>query len=338
VGSVESPYDWLSQVKTELLACDEVPLMGETPDFPWEDFNSRLSQCFKVDNIKIAAKESRWRSADDLFAGLGDDLQTINVVFSPIEGCMSWLMSAHDFYILMTYLLFQDCSKEVSVQDEDLRHGIYRFLALEVIHTLDTLHYASGLAARISADSKLPVAPAFCIDVSMEMGRHTSWGRLVIQEDFRKGWKKYFTLSKPLILSEALAEKIDVVLSIEAGKVQMSLDEWTGVSPGDCIILDTCSLEPGTDKDTVVFTLNGKPFYRGRLTEKGIEILEVSAFSSNDSRIEEYSDSEIEQSSTSHILPRNDIVDNEDSDAGEDFDEEESFDDDENSEDDLDDI
>lgn len=274
-SSVSVPYAWLKTLAPTLLELDEVPLFGNTPHFPWEQFSSFFSTYFEVNELSIEPGELRWRTHEELFIGLEENLDPVNISVSALDGNVTWLMGQRDISLAMSALLTKNMDPTLQVIDLDLQEGFYEFLAIEAIHILSQIEFDKTLTPHILKDKALPSGPALCLDVKISLYQHTLWGRLVISPDFRRSWKEHYAERKLTTqLSQALAQKLSVVLNLEAGKTQLTLDEWKQISPGDFVMLDQCSIEPGQEKGRVWITLNGALLFRARVKSGSLKILE----------------------------------------------------------------
>ncbi|MBT3394740.1 MAG: hypothetical protein HN411_06530 [Waddliaceae bacterium] len=274
----EPLYVRLEQVEQTLLQRDEIPLFGETPKFLWDSFATQLSRSLQIDNFSITQQKAEWRSAQTITEGFADDAKPLHIIFSPLQGSVCWLMNDADITNLMTELLFKDTTKKVFDENAEFKKGFLRFITLEVLNTFSTIKFAEELTPVISAEEGVPQEDAYCIDVAITLGQQKALGRVVITTPFREAWKKQFSPKKPTAIPQDIARKMDVVLHIEAGSTTMTLHQWQEASVGDCILLDSCSLDPGGERDTVTLTFDGRPFYRAKVTPKGIEIQETATF------------------------------------------------------------
>jgi flagellar motor switch protein FliN/FliY len=84
----------------------------------------------------------------------------------------------------------------------------------------------------------------------------------------------YLQLQGTTIYSSPLADQLSVIVHLEAGKVSLKPSEWKKITPGDLILLDTCSIDPDEDKGRIQLVINGFPFFRGKIKEGNIKILE----------------------------------------------------------------
>ncbi len=281
MDETKKAYDLLRQLQEELLELDEVPLLGlASPQFPVDELQIALRDHFKAKAVEIHVTESKWRSIEELSFGIGEQPVITSLTYAPIEGRVCWVMSSHDSSLLAKLLMFRDL-EELSLHelhDEHLRLGLSRYCMLEVLHILENCSFVETLAPRISEDGSLPESSSFCYDVSFSVNGTTVLGRLMIPQEFQRSWKRYFTPKKPTTLPAGIAEKVDVVLGIEVGRIKLSFTQWSQVKKGDCLILDTYSFDPERENNTVLLSYNGTPYFRGSIVERGVEIVDSPVF------------------------------------------------------------
>ncbi|MGM0439845.1 MAG: hypothetical protein ACQEP8_01865 [Chlamydiota bacterium] len=272
-----NPSDYMTQLEQELLERDEVPLLGEPPSFPWEAVEQGGETLFQQ-NIELTHREWRWRDADNLQEGLGEQQEVVHFVTSPLEGRVAWFLSEKDIEVLFDQLLLGQASQESIIIDPGFRQGFYRFMIIEVFHILDKAGFPGDLSLRVAGNQESFRGPALCIDVGITIADTTIWGRLALEDRFRRQWAAHYAPQRPTSLSKELARKIDVTVVLEAGRTTLSPQDWKQLEVGDCVLLDQCGLEPGTDKNSVVLSLEGKPFLRGNLVEGGVQLEEYGVF------------------------------------------------------------
>ncbi len=298
------PFDWIKQLPLSILQSDEVPLFGHTPPFPWENLGHELSTVFHIDNIRIQPSEHQWQTPDQLLANM-PDAPLLLCSFAPLEGALIWAMSNQDIEILMKHLLAQQADEFASI-DPDFQKGFYKFLAAQVIQTINKLDFDRNLSPTLhESDISLPDQPAFCIDVTISIGESTAHGRAIIPNALRQSWKERYADRKlGLAYDNPLSQKVQAIVHLEAGKVELTPDELSKIRPGDFIVLDTCSFDLESDKGRIIMTANGVPLFRARLKHGSIKILEfpfyheVDTSMKNDKDDDEFEDaheSELEE-------------------------------------------
>lgn len=269
------PYDWLKQIPTALLQLDEIPLIGFPPPFPWEELSKSLGETFQVPDFKIQASPFEWRTEEELLIGLGDHLTPLVCVIPSLEGHLTWLMADEDVHRLMSLLLNDDHHEHDVLEDEFLQ-GFYYFSAYEVIHALTKLPFGSSLSPQIQQEAALPSQASLCSDINIHLRGKVLSGRLIVSPELRKTWKeRHAERSLELPLQSSLAEKLTIAVHIEAGRTSIKPSEWNAVNLGDLVLLDSCTVRPDDAKGgRVTLTVNGMPFFIGKLKDGNIKILD----------------------------------------------------------------
>ncbi len=269
------PYDWIKQIPTALLQLDEIPLFGSPPSFPWEELSKGMSEVFQIADFQILPEPFQWRNLEQLFAGIEENPTLLTITVPSLEGNLSWIMTREDTHRLMT-LLLNDNHSEYDVLEDDFLQGFYYFTAYEVIHLITKLPFANSLSPEIQKNGSLPQEASLCADIKIHLRGKTLVGRVLISPDLRRSWKeKYAERSLDLPLHSALAEKLTLPVHIEVGKTSLKQSEWKNVHPGDFIVLDTCTVKPYDEKGgTVTLTINGRPFYIGKIKDGNIKLLD----------------------------------------------------------------
>lgn len=269
------PYDWLKQIPTALLQLDEIPLIGFPPPFPWRELSKEMGDVFQIPDFNIEAMPFQWRTAEELFSGLGDDLTPLVCTIPSLEGNLCWVMASEDVHRLMS-LLLNDQYHEHDVLEDEFLQGFYYFSAYEVVHVLTKLPFASSLSPQIQKEGVLPHEASLCADIKIQLRGKILTGRVIISPALRRSWKeKHAERTLELPVHSSLAENLNIAVHIEAGRTSMTTTEWKTVHPGDFILLDSCTVKPYDEKGgRVTLTINGMPFYIGKIKDGNIKILD----------------------------------------------------------------
>jgi flagellar motor switch protein FliN/FliY len=282
------PYEWLKEVPTALLRLDDIPLLGFPPEFPWSEFNEKLSKTFQTENIKIEPLELSWRSQKDLFSALGQDLIPIQFQIPSLDGDIYAVFAKRDIHLIMS-LLIANQKEPLDIIDPDFQAGFIHFLAYEVLNIFNQCNFDKSLNPHIGEkndqtdeeikEELLKRESSLCQDVSFSLEGSAFIFRLIISNDFRKSWKeKYAARTLEIPLQSQLAKKIFIPVALEAGKISLTLSEWKQIKVGDFLLLDFCSLDPENNKGRITLTVNGNRFFRARLKPGSIKILEHPLF------------------------------------------------------------
>ncbi len=282
------PYDWLKEVPTALLQLDDIPLLGFPPVFPWDEFNQKLKESFQTEELEVKPLELKWRSRDDLFEGLGQDLIPIHFQIPSLEGDLTAIFAKRDINLMMSLLLAKQ-KEPLDIIDEEFQDGFIHFLAYEMIYIFNQCNFDKSLNPHVAEKKEnhaeeikemlLKRESTLCQDISLQIDGSNFILRLCLSNEFRKSWKeKYAARTLDVPLQSNLAKKIHIPVALEAGKVSLSLSEWKKISVGDFLLLDACSLDPTNDKGRVMLTVNGNRFFRARFKDGTLKILEHPLF------------------------------------------------------------
>lgn len=266
------PYDWLKSIPSALLKLDGIPLLASHAEFPWEKFSKELAKNLQVQSLKITPHEPQWRSAEELTQDFGDHAFPLNITVPSFEGALTWIMAEKDIRHLMSALLNQG-NDDLAFIHPDYVEGFYRFAAQEVLFVLSQLKFMPAISPQINDERIVPKEPCLCLDIQIDVQNQPLKGRLLISPEMRHSWIQAQS-GRSLEIPDHFSEKIFIQLAIEAGRTTLSLNEWKHVAPGDFVILDSCSLVPGDEKGRVMLTLNETPFFRAKIKQGSLKLLE----------------------------------------------------------------
>lgn len=266
---------WLRKIPGDLYHLDEKPLLGFPPDFPWENFSHEIAASLQISSLSINPGSPQWHLEADLFQGLGDHLKALSLSVSPLSGSLWWIMSEQSVARLMHVLLSKDSKTFTETIDESFFKAFYQFLGAEAINAFEKVNFDKKLIPNILKESTLPSEACLGVDITISLDQEVIYGRLLLSQMFRKSWaQRYLQQQNSLALSSPIADSLDVTIHIEAGKVHLKPSEWKQIVPGDFVILDSCSLDPSEDKGRVMLVINGTPFFRAKIKQGSLKILE----------------------------------------------------------------
>jgi flagellar motor switch protein FliN len=268
------PYDWLKKIPSSLAQMDDVPLWGSSPSFPYKEFSSKFSNLFQINHLNIQSEAPQWRTPENLLEGMSDHVIPIHFAVSKVEGEACVLINQQDVDHLINLLLTQGTSP-LALSDPGIKKGFIHFLALETAQIINQINFDQTLNPQILEKVDLPSENSVCIDLSIELKERTFWTRLVLSPQFQRSWKeRYSVRSNKLAIPSPLAQKLEVIVSLEAGKTQMTLTEWKQIALGDFLILDSCTYMPDEEKGRVLLTIEGTSLFRAKLKAGSLKILE----------------------------------------------------------------
>lgn len=273
-----SPYDWVRTIKPNLKQLDAVPLTGTAIPFPWGELSKRLAAVFEHPTFSIRPGEVAWRAKESLFEGLEQSPRPFQFTLPSLQGNAWWLIPNYALLKLAGSLL-TDADHRTDLLDETVTGTFVQFLLYEVLFQIEQLPTSTILSPVLNAVSTLPDEDALCRDIEISIDSQTLFSRLVISPELRQSWVEYHHQHHAQIaLNEELAKIVDVTLHIEIGKTDLTLQEWSTVELGDCLLLDHCSLKPDTFEGKVLLTIDRRETLRAKLKDGNLKILELPVY------------------------------------------------------------
>ncbi len=291
----DTTYDWIKKIPGSLLEHDELPLLGSPPQFPWDGFIAKLSETFPNNTITVESSEPKWLSEDELFSGLGTPTKFLAMTISSLEGNVYWALAEEELARLMGALLGN------AVTDPEYLEGFHHFLALEAINAARKGGFDSHLSVQLMTADEKPSGTQLGFDITITLNGSAFTGRLFINTTLSTSLKNhYYKESEKALYNSELAEKINVLASLEVGSTKLTPKEWSTVSLGDFVILDNCHFKPGDNKGIVMLSYKGKPLFIAKLQEDGtVKLSERSLYNEvkmdNNEHEDEFEDEEFEE-------------------------------------------
>lgn len=272
---LNQPYHWLKQIPGDLWQQDESPLLGYSPPFPWNDMAAYISKTLELGSLEVQPGEWQWRPQEELLAGLGNKLKSIPLNIAPLAGSLYWVMPEHEAKRLVNLLMMRHASFPLEHIDEAFYIATERFLAIEALSAWEKVYLNGTFSPAMLDGDELPSEHCLCLDVTIKHGQENIHGRLFLSKTFRKSWMQHFAEGPANFLSESPnAERFETLVQLEAGKVHLSPAEWKNIHVGDLVLLDSCSLDPDEDKGRIMLVINGIPFFRAKIKQGSVKILE----------------------------------------------------------------
>lgn len=269
-------FNWLRKIPGELFKLDEKPLLGFPPPFPWDKFSDELNKSLQGNGITVTPGQVEWLAATDLFKGLGEKLKGLVLTVAPLQGPVWWVMSEKAVNLIVDLLIAKQPERNITgIIDEDFLNAYLQFIAIEAISAFEKTDFDKKLSITINEANELPKDPCLGIDVTIKLKDDTIYGRLLLSQAFKKAWaQKYAQQQKKMALESPMADSLDVLVHLEAGKIDLKPSEWKQLAIGDFVLIDSCSLDPDEDKGRVMLVINGTPCFRAKIKQGSLKILE----------------------------------------------------------------
>lgn len=269
----EQAFAWLKTIPRDLFALDEKPLFGSAPSFSWQGLSEQLKKNLQLSSLTIECGDWQWRNKESLYDGFGEAVSPLSFMVTPLEGLVWWIMPQQELPLLIEMLLMQKEGK-TSILDHDLLQAVYRFITLEVIQAVDNGLADKKLSLTLVENHPLPMIHCLSADITITTQQKLFHGRLLLSPEFRKSWSQHYLQQPQNILNTEIAESIQLIVHMEAGRVSLKPSEWKEIHVGDFLFLDSCSLNPEEDKGRVMLTVDDTPFFRARIKQGNLKILE----------------------------------------------------------------
>lgn len=267
---------WIKRIPGDLISLDEKPLFGSPPPFPLDGFASQIAAVFQLKNVKFQPENWKWLPADQLYNGFGDNLKITPLHLTPVEGQLWWVMSQADFNRMLTNMVAID---GLNALDPEIHDALSTFFTIQVMEAFTKCDFDKKLSLQILNEPTKPASACLSIDITITAGDTTFPSRLLLSPEFRHNWKeRYIQDAKKLMLESPLADSLEVVVHLEAGRLNISIEEWDQLQQGDFVVLENCSLDPNEDKGRVMLVINGTPFFRAKLKQGNLKILEYPLY------------------------------------------------------------
>lgn len=271
------PYEWIRKIPESIAKADTIPLLGDPPPFPWENLAEDLKKLLELQSLEITPSEFSWAEEGSATKGMGSPLAIKKFSIASLEGNFFVAMQEAEIAQIMDQLLLK--GNKLAPLDDQFQSAFLDFLTLEIMHSIQQIGHAPELLPKLEEDCEIPNTPMLIMDLSLKADTFQASPRLLITAEMNHSLKKHYAKSRagdPL--KPPLSEQCDLIVHMEAGKTSLSQDQWKEVKPGDFILLERCSLNPGENTGTVTMTLKGHPILRGNIQDGNIKILENPLF------------------------------------------------------------
>lgn len=266
------PYSWLSHVSEEVKNLDSIPLLGSPPPFPWEEYSAILSKSFQINDLKIIPGETKWREKEDLLTRLGKTPICYPLSVSPLEDSIYFAIPKEELRELLLLSIHSEPDLAL-LEQEQLLNEFYKFVILEAALSLAKVKFDPSLSVQLEEVAEIPDTTCLCIDIEIHTPSKTFQARLLCTPTFQKSFQKKYT-SPSLSYPPGLSEVVSVPVHVVCGSATLSRKEWKACSPGDFLVLDSCTIDPSQDKARVVLMVQDTPLFRGKIKDGNIKILE----------------------------------------------------------------
>jgi type III secretion system YscQ/HrcQ family protein len=271
-------FAWARKVDAALWQLDKVPLAGNAPVLNFHRISEAIATYFQSSGLSIDRGDCSWCETSVMKEELGSNVISINITVAPLSGSLVWLMGREDVGHLADGLMCGKIRKSMA-QSEVLQEGFYRYLVIQALDALQQIEPLQNFSLRINDDAGFDAKTAYCIDIKLSYEKRSYWGCLAISSTFLTSWQRHFaSMREPFSLS-SMASSIETPLSICAGRVTLSQDEWKHLEAGDFVLLDRWGYDPVRHEGIVIMMLGSQPLFSLGVHNNKLKVLDyVSAY------------------------------------------------------------
>jgi len=270
------PSNWIKHVESLVVQSKDVPMWGAVPSFPWKEFMKEFASSLNVSKLKLSSGTAEWKKGATTLSGLGRSPLQLAIEFSPLQGNFSLVFPSEDFSKLSSWVINPKAGNE-GFSDPYLQKGFFRYLSLEAMMVMDRMQIYQGLTPKL-IEKPLETEDAYCIDIAIQRGEETIWGRIICPTLFQESFKKHFSGDWNFSLPSHLYEELLLDLNLSVGETKLSQDSWKKLEEGDLLLLDFCSYYPNLKKGTFQLQFDNTPLFQVKPKEESIKILDYAHY------------------------------------------------------------
>ncbi|MCH9614300.1 MAG: hypothetical protein SP1CHLAM54_17420 [Chlamydiia bacterium] len=261
---------YTKKIESIVSASKLVPMWGEVPNFPWDEFTEKLKTSLEIEDLTLNVGKSNWRDQHELTSGLGADPTKIAINLTPLTDPCFLVIPQEDLTRLSTWMLGSE-----TFTDQDLQKGFFEFATLHALASTDQLAIFHQLSPKID-DAPFTKQSAYTVDVALMHQSETIWCRLVLPESFHSAILDHYKNHMPPLHGSPVAQEASVTIALNAGRVSLDLEDFKEIEVGDFVLLDQTTYHPSTEKGMLQLTLEGTPLFQVKLKDGELKVLDFA--------------------------------------------------------------
>ncbi|MBM3199279.1 MAG: hypothetical protein FJZ58_08550, partial [Chlamydiae bacterium] len=284
---------WLRHIIHDISSCQQVPLWGFCPLFPWQKVQERLQQELENTSFSFLPSTCTLTQPEEFLTPFGRKPRTVCFQLSPLPGHVFWVISSETLSQLVALSL--EKTAQNGIDDEQFQEGFYYFLLLQICDQITKEKTYNSLQIQWIEEQDLPTHACLTVDVPFQICEHTLMGRFIVSSPLHKAFSSHFP---PMPVTQSLSpisSQIDASLSLEIGSCSLAPSEWNGVQPGDFLLLDRCSYDPVTQSGTGTLSLEQTPCFIVKFKQHNIKILDYATYQGEVDNMKEIEGSDFEE-------------------------------------------
>lgn len=228
--------DWLQIIPEEIAnRWQSFPFLGRSPPFDWSQLEAKLKEHPELADVQIFASAASWRNPAE---GLPASCARADIGLSGLSGTLQCLLPQEHIDQLLHLML-----GDQPLDNSALRNAFLRYCVISALHFVGPIAPLNAFAltlASVDLEKSAPedLAPALCIDLTIQKGEQTLLARLVLDAPFVTSWKDHWRGKAPMEIDASAAESTNLTLQLLAGQVALLPEDVQSLKVGDWVCLD----------------------------------------------------------------------------------------------------
>lgn len=270
-----TPWKWLKTISKALYDLDKTPLLGYSPEFPFEKFATDFASSLGLADCSVLPGELSWRDAEQLCSGIAAPHFWTEIALTGIDGTCFLVASRSDIQAMMNTVLGIK-SEDLENQKDELINSFHRFLTAHSLELINNVDFDKRIAVRAQSFEKKNVEAMLCQDLQMKTGHERFLFRLCMPASFLESWRTFFKApQKTLPPTKERLEQAFVTVHLEAARLNMTLNELLQIRPGDFVVCDQALYIPNSEQNHVVARVGNKPLFLAEHKDGSLKVLEI---------------------------------------------------------------
>ncbi|NGX56141.1 MAG: hypothetical protein K1060chlam5_00376 [Candidatus Anoxychlamydiales bacterium] len=268
---MQTNYSWLKQIDKSLLNLSNIPLLRIKP-FNFDEFSSLIANKFKLDTLKIISKKPSVKSLEEATDSF-KDYTYLSFESKDLDGTIFLLLSNEDIDILTQNLI---APNEKPFTTPVLKEGFYRYFILNVLNYLKDMNFFEDLSINL-VEKSLENKNMISLDFNVNINNKEISPRLLITNEFKKNWNKYFINTLP-VYAKKISKSLMVTLNAQIAHVTLSYEDFKKIKPNDFVILDKSTYDIVHSKGKATLLLQNLPIFQAKISKSKIKILDFANY------------------------------------------------------------
>ena len=260
------PLDWVEEIKGELFAMGQAPILPPSPPFPLTSLSSQLEKTLGL-KTEIQIDDPKILSLSEVKAHLPQETSRLfSVALLPHTNPLYVLIGYQDLNQIAADLLSGDIQAASSLQGS-LQESFYLFLGAAVLDAISSVNHFTDFSFRLlSTHVNLPESsPSFLtLPVTIKIREKNLSLLLLISKPLQIELKKHSEkLEESFVRQSLVSPKINLVARLLLELVSLSLKEVEQLKTGSFLLLDKAHIDLSKQEADLQIVVGKRAFFAG---------------------------------------------------------------------------